>query len=119
MLSSEMPRDIENRIRIGLVSLMLGGMLGFCEFALLVTPLPKFQWLFGMILAVTHEFLIASTIFFSLLLVWAIATPPWVERLFVHARKHFYISVAVACIPLGILMVLALFGIKLGKGLEP
>lgn len=110
MLSREMPRDIESRIRIGLVSLMLGGMLGFFEFALLMTPLPKFNWLFSMIVAVTHELLVAATIFFVLLLIWAIAMPPWIEHLFLHARKHFYIAVVVACIPLGILIVLGILG---------
>ena len=104
---------------MGVVSVLLGGMLGFCAFAMLVTPLPKFNWLFSMIVAVTHEFLIAATIFFVSLLIWAIAMPPWIERLFLHARKHFYIAMAVACIPLVILMALAIVGIKLGRGLEP
>jgi hypothetical protein len=97
----------------------MGGILGLCELALLVTPFPKLKWFFGIIMAVMHECLVAALMFFALLLLWTIAMPPWIERLFLHVRRHLYLAVAVALVPLAIAMVLGMFGIKLGSGLEP
>jgi hypothetical protein len=111
--------EIAGRITIALFSLIFGGMSAFALYALYFSEIPPFGLLFSFILLVTKELFWAILTVASLSLIWAIFTPAWVERVFVAAYKHLWLAIALGFVPVFILMVLAIFGLKLGQGLDP
>lgn len=91
----------------------------FGAFYVFSADLPQFGWLFTAIVIVTEHLFISTTLVFVLLLIWAIAMPGWVDRLFGFAWKKLYFMIGIAVIPIIILLVLAACGLKLGAGLDP
>jgi hypothetical protein len=87
--------------------------------AVFLAPMPPLGVVFTCVLIVTKELLLATTVVAALCFVWAIATPPWVERLFRSACKKLFVAILLGTVPIVILTVLACFGIKLGAGLGP
>jgi hypothetical protein len=115
----KLPRDPGERFSLGVVSLIMAGFAGFIIFVLLITEFPPFGWLVSIMLFVTHELMFGILVFFGLLLIWAVATPRWVERVFDMAWKKLWILIALAILPLIALAVLAAMGMTLESGLEP
>ena len=101
---------------MGLVALPFGLFCGFGCFALFVSQLPQFGLLGELLLAVTFELLGAAFAFFALIVIWAIAAPSWVERLFRQVWKKLWIAVLLSLVPIALLLILALFGLRLGDG---
>lgn len=104
---------------MGAVSLASGLFFGFGCFVLLITKFPPFGWLGKMLLAVTFELLGAALVVSALVFLWSLLTPAWIEWLFQSAWKKLWIAIAVAIIPIAILIVLGLLGVKMGEGINP
>ena len=114
-----LPRSGSERLALGVTSLFFGVPFGFMALAVLLTPMPPLGVTFTCVLIVTEELLLATTLVCVLCFVWAVATPPWVEKLFRSAWKKLFVAILLGIVPIVILGVLACFGIKLGAGLGP
>lgn len=114
-----LPRSAGERLALGLTSLFFGIPFGLMALAVLLTPMPPLGVMFTCVLIATQELLLATTVVAVLGLIWAIAAPLWVERLFRSAWKKLFVAILLGLVPIVILMVLACFGIKLGAGLGP
>lgn len=114
-----LPTTDSERISLGLASVIMTVFSAFGAFYVFSADLPQFGWLFTAIVIVTEHLFISTTLVFVLLLIWAIAMPGWVDRLFGFAWKKLYFMIGIAVIPIIILLVLAACGLKLGAGLDP
>lgn len=97
---------------MGGVSLPCMLFFGTTCLAVAVADFGQPGWLVTIILFVTKELLFAVTLLGALGFLWAIATPEWVEGFFRFAWQHLFLSIVLAAIPIPIMIVLALCGIK-------
>jgi hypothetical protein len=77
------PRDLYGRMALALASAFFGPICGVMAFASLFGARPRpwqgvLEWLF---LAIAEELFLALFLFFACGLIWALATPRWMERL--------------------------------------
>ena len=101
------PRDPYGRIALALASLSFGPVCWVMALALLFGSRPNdvLEWLF---LAVVEELFVALALFFACGLVWALATPRWLETLLEVVAKKVAIALGFFALPLSILAVWAL-----------
>lgn len=104
------PRDLYGRIALGLASLTLGPAFAVAAVAIAVGRPPGAGFWWWALWAVLGEVFLALTLFFACGLVWALATPRWLER----RRRGVVLKLAMALllglIPFVAMVVLAALG---------
>jgi hypothetical protein len=83
---------------MGCVAMFFGGLWGSVTFLLYTQPLPAFGFWGTAILEITRELLFAATVVLALTVVWCIAMPSWVERLFSTALSKLYLAIAIGTV---------------------
>jgi hypothetical protein len=101
------PRDLYGRIALALASLFFGPICGIMAFALLFGARPQ-GVLVGLFLAVIEELFVALSLFFACGLVWALATPRWLEKLLKPVCTKLVFALGLVIVPLCILAAWAL-----------
>jgi hypothetical protein len=93
------PRDTYGRIALALASLSFGPVCWVLAIALVFGSRPGgvLEWLF---LAVVEELFVALALFFACGLVWALATPRWLERLLGVVAKKLALALGLFALPL-------------------
>jgi hypothetical protein len=101
------PRDLYGHIALALASLCFGPVCWAMAIALLFGSRPG-----GvpdrLFLTVVEELVVALSLFFACGLVWALATPRRLERLFGAVAKNLAVALGLLALPLGILGAWAL-----------
>lgn len=108
-----LPTGVWERIIVGGISLPFMVFFGITCLAVAVADFGQPGWLVTIILFVTKELLFAVTLLGALGFLWAIATPDWVEGFMRFAWNHLFLAIVLAAIPIPIMIVLGLCGIKL------
>lgn len=106
-------RSVGQRWIMGLVSLFYGILFGNAAWTVLLMPMPPASLWLTILTFVTQELLLAATAVALLVLIWAVATPRWVETLFRSAWKHLLATIVLALAPIIVLAILFVFGVTL------
>lgn len=112
---SKLPRSAFERVGFGFVSLFMLIFFGFGTLVLLLTPMPPLGVLFTLVLIATQELFLAATVIAALGIVWAVAMPLWLEKLYCSALKHLSKAILLGFI----MIVLVGFWVKNGAGFGP
>lgn len=108
-----LPRGWPNRLALGCAGLFFGVPLTFGAFGLACMPMPRLGVRITLVLAVTEELLLAGAAVSVFCLIWSIATPAWVERLFQAAWHRAYVAILLVLTPLVLLALLEALGIDI------
>ena len=106
-ISSLFPRDLYGRLSLGIASLFFGPLGAVGAFTFLVRARPK-GITERLAFIVVGELFVAMALFFGCGLLWALATPQWLERLLAPVAKRLAIALALFSIPFGIMALWAL-----------
>src|SRR5689334_8277403 len=92
------PRDLYGRIALGIASLVLAPVGAAMFVALLTRPRPRgvTEWL---VVAVASELSLALAIFFVCGLVWAVATPKWLEASLERVARRLTVALFLFMVP--------------------
>jgi hypothetical protein len=98
------PRDLYGRLALGLASLVLFPVGAFGAGALMLGRAPGNvqEWL---IFAIAEELFVAWTVFFGCGLIWAVATPRWLENCLESVAKRLSMALALVMVPFGLLVL--------------
>jgi len=106
-ISPLFPRDLFGRLALGIASLFFVTLGTMGAYTFLVRARPN-----GIVEKLTFilvgELFVAMALFFGCGLVWAVATPRWLESLLAPVAKRLMIALAVFVIPFGIVALWAL-----------
>jgi len=101
------PRDFPDRVVLGTGSSALGAASVVCAWMCFFHTRPK---LLGerIFVAASGELLVALSLFFVVGLIWAVATPRWLERFLSLVFGHLVISFLVFLVPFGVALICGL-----------
>ena len=99
-----LPRDLGSRLILFVGSIGSGAFLGYNLDFCWSLDCPIFHPLFYTLIYITEELLIVGILVSALVLIWAIATPQWVERLLGAALKKLYLVIGVAVFAVAVLV---------------
>lgn len=106
------PRDRLGRVALALVSVVLGPVCGAMAIALVFGERPIPSALGWLLWAILEEIALALALYFACALIWAIATPRWLERRLPGVARTVAIVMALAAAALLSLMIWAFFVLK-------
>jgi len=100
------PRDLYGRLALGIASLFFVPVATFLAFAMLFWARPQgvLGWL---IVGTAAELFMALALFFTCGLIWAMATPRWLERFLDSVTEKLAISLLLFILPLASVAVWA------------
>jgi hypothetical protein len=95
------PRDVYGRIALALASVILGPVFGFLAVVCLFAE-ARPNVLGRLFLLIFEELFIALSIFFACGLIWAMATPRWMECVLTAIVGKLAIALGLFAIPAGL-----------------
>lgn len=93
------PRDFYGRVSLGLTGVVISPCAGFMSLVLLQRETPR-EWEPWFYMLVAQEFFLALFLYFSCSLIWALATPAWMEKILLAVHKRMGIALALFALPL-------------------
>jgi hypothetical protein len=102
------PRDLYGRLALGIASVFFFPLSCFIVVAILTRPPPQSlaEWL---ALAIVGQVFFAMALFFGGGLIWALATPRWLEGFLELAASRLLLALLLFMLPFGCLAIWSLF----------
>ena len=113
----KLPRDGLERLGMGLLAFFLFAFSCLMVAGLFLGEIPPLGLVPTLILVAAKELAVTSTFFSSLLIIWSVAMPLWVERIFEAVWNKLFLIIFLSVIPILVLMIGAFFGLRIGAGL--
>jgi len=103
------PRDLYGRIALALASLFFGPISAVSLYALVFLNRPPQKLLDSLFWIICQELFLALSLFFACGLIWALATPRWLERSLHAVTQKLALALLLFMIPFGLLAFWAMF----------